>query len=133
MLSRISSNIIQINTHDLRQLADGIHPVLSMNNVPLAGVVIRAVKRLFVFSGIRCDVHTANLHHPPGVPSVLRTRPPVGEESEEIGHADSTIAVKVRRSAGISAPSSKQCQQIGYADQSVRVKIPRTFGDDESG
>ena len=36
--------------------------------------------------------------------SVLRTRPPVDEEGEEVGGADGAIAVEVGRTAGIGAP-----------------------------
>ncbi len=34
----------------------------------------------------------------------LRTRPPVGEEGEEVGHADTAVKVEVRRSGLISLP-----------------------------
>ncbi len=40
--------------------------------------------------------------------TVLRTRPPIGEEGEEVGCADVAITVEVRRPVRISAPLHEQ-------------------------
>ncbi len=40
----------------------------------------------------------------------LRTRPPVGEEGEEVGHADGADAVKVRRSSRGAGSIKEVCR-----------------------
>ncbi len=39
-----------------------------------------------------------------GLTSVLRTRPPVEKQREQIGRAHDAVAVEVRRPAGVGAP-----------------------------
>ncbi len=63
--------------------------------------------------------------------SFLRTRPPVGEEGEEVGHADVVVAVEVGGAAFARAPTCQQQEQIGHADRAVGVEIPQTNAVEE--
>ena len=54
----------------------------------------------------------------------LRTRPPVGEQGEEVGRADGAVAVEVGGAAFARPPTCEQCQQVGCADGAVVVEIP---------
>ncbi len=60
--------------------------------------------------------------------AVLRTRPPVGEQGEEVGHADGAVAVEVAGAAVARPPTCQQRQQIGHADRAVAVEVGRTAG-----
>ena len=51
----------------------------------------------------------------------LRTRPPVGEQGEEVGDADDAIAVEVGRAVGTFAPRGGQYDQITAANVAVGI------------
>ena len=55
----------------------------------------------------------------------LQTRPPVGEEGEEVGDADVTVAVEVGGAAFARAPTCQEREEIGHADGPVTVKVPQ--------
>ena len=61
---------------------------------------------------------------------VLRTRPPVGEEGEEVGCANGAVAVEVGGATFARAPTCQQRKQIGRADAAVGVEVPRAEQDD---
>ncbi len=52
--------------------------------------------------------------------AVPRTRPPVGEEGEEVGDADGAVTVEVTQGADFT-PRTEQRQQVGSADVAVAV------------
>ena len=54
-----------------------------------------------------------------------RTRAPVGEEGEEIGRADGTVAVEVGGAAFARAPTCQQREQIASANAAIAIHVPR--------
>ncbi len=54
---------------------------------------------------------------------VLRTRPPVGEEGEEIARADGAVAVEVGRTASVTAPSAEGRDEVTRSDEPITVEV----------
>ncbi len=55
--------------------------------------------------------------------SLLRTRPPVGEEGEEFRCADGAVAVEVGGVPRVRPPGGQQRHKIGHADGAIAVKV----------
>ena len=58
---------------------------------------------------------------------VLRTRPPVGEEGEEVARAHVAVVVEVGGAAFAKTPTGEQRKQVGCANIAVTIKIPRAL------
>ena len=56
-----------------------------------------------------------------------RTRPPVGEEGEEVGYADVAVPVEIGGMPRVGPPCPQQDEQILHANVTGAVKIPHAF------
>ncbi len=59
----------------------------------------------------------------------LRAGAPVGQQVQEVGDADGTVAVEVGRAAGIRSPSGEQIQEVVDAYAAAPVEVPRAGRD----
>ncbi len=75
------------------------------NNIPQTGCIqaafVRYQRRLANIRVLACLSRYESA-------AFLRTRPPVGEEGEEVGRADGAITVEIRRATFARAPSCEQ-------------------------
>ena len=96
-------------------------------DLPVAVTMLRCVRRLHPDIHLpsptsRTDVLAGLTTYE--LASGLRTQPLVGEQGEEVGHADVAVAVEVAGAVFARTPTCQQREEIGYTDAFVGVEVP---------